>query len=154
VRGRSSLRDSPFAVRAEGENIVADYASVGLTLGRHPLALLRPTLRGRGLRTADDIAALTDGSAVRTAGIVLMRQRPTAAGGVTFVTLEDESGQVNIIVWERIGAAYREALVSSRLLEVHGRLQRQEGVTHVIARRLLDRTALLGALLTRSRDFH
>jgi error-prone DNA polymerase len=138
----------------EGETLVADYASVGLTLGRHPLALLRPALREKGLCTAGDIAALPHGSAVCTAGIVLMRQRPTAAGGVTFVTLEDESGQVNIIVWQRVGAVCREALVSSRLLEVHGRLQRQDGVTHIIAQRLLDRTALLGALLTRSRDFH
>ncbi len=138
----------------QGESLVADYASVGLTLGRHPLALLRPALRERGLCTAGDITALPDGSAVCTAGIVLMRQRPTAAGGVTFVTLEDESGQSNIIVWERVGDVCREALVSSRLLEVHGRLQRQDGVTHIIARRLLDRTALLGALLTRSRDFH
>jgi len=143
-----------LSVPTEGETLVADYASVGLTLGRHPLALLRPALRETGLCTAGDIAALPDGSAVCTAGIVLMRQRPTAAGGVTFVTLEDESGQVNIIVWQRVGAVCREALVSSRLLEVHGRLQRQDGVTHIIARRLLDRTALLGALLTRSRDFH
>ena len=143
-----------LSAATEGESLVADYASVGLTLGRHPLALLRPALRERGLCTAGDITALPDGSAVCTAGIVLMRQRPTAAGGVTFVTLEDESGQSNIIVWERVGAVCREALVSSRLLEVHGRLQRQDGVTHIIARRLLDRTALLGALLTRSRDFH
>jgi error-prone DNA polymerase len=138
----------------EGETLVADYASVGLTLGRHPLALLRPALRKAGLCTAGDITALPDGSAVCTAGIVLMRQRPTAAGGVTFVTLEDESGQVNIIVWARVGDVCREALVSSRLLEVRGRLQRQDGVAHIIARRLRDRTALLGALLTRSRDFH
>jgi len=138
----------------EGETLVADYASVGLTLGRHPLALLRPALRKAGLCTAEDITALPSGSAVCTAGIVLMRQRPTAAGGVTFVTLEDESGQVNIIVWARVGDVCREALLSARLLEVRGRLQRQDGVTHIIARRLRDRTALLGTLLTRSRDFH
>jgi error-prone DNA polymerase len=83
-----------------------------------------------------------------------MRQRPAAASGVTFVTLEDESGQVNVIVWERIGAAQRRALIESQLLEVHGELQQQEGVTHLIARRLIDRTALLGELETRSRDFH
>ncbi len=138
----------------EGQNIAADYASVGLTLGRHPLALLRPALQDQGLCTAEDITALAHGRTVRTAGIVLMRQRPAAAGGVTFVTLEDESGQVNIIVWERVGEVYRRALVSARLLEVHGRLQRAEGVTHLVARRLIDRTALLGALVTRSRDFH
>ncbi len=143
-----------LAAPTEGENIVADYASLGLTLGRHPLALLRAALRRGGLCTADDLAALADGRAVRTAGIVLMRQRPAAAAGVTFVTLEDETGQVNIIVWERVAAEHRDALVSARLLEVHGRLQRAEGVTHLIARRLIDRTGLLGALLTRSRDFH
>ena len=143
-----------IAAPSEGENIVADYAAVGLTLGRHPLALLRETLRGSGVHSAEEVCARPDGSAVRVAGIVLMRQRPAAAGGVTFITLEDESGQVNVIVWERIAQAHREALLGARLLEVHGRLQHAEGVTHLIARRLLDRTGLLGALVTRSRDFH
>ncbi len=153
--GRAAQAPRPLlAAPTEGQNIVADYASLGLTLGRHPLALLRGALSRRGLSAADELAGLANGRAVRTAGIVLMRQRPAAAGGVTFVTVEDETGQVNIIVWERIAAAHREALVSARLLEVHGRLQREEGVMHLIARRLIDRTALLGTLLTRSRDFH
>jgi error-prone DNA polymerase len=138
----------------EGEEIVADYASVGLTLGRHPLALLRERLRADSLLSASELASAANGTAVRTAGIVLMRQRPATASGVTFVTLEDESGQVNIIVWERVGSAQRRALIESRLLEVHGELQHQDGVMHVIARRLIDRTALLGQLTTRSRDFH
>jgi error-prone DNA polymerase len=127
---------------------------VGLTLGRHPLALLRERLRADSLMTAGQIGRATHGAAVRTAGIVLMRQRPSTAGGVTFVTLEDESGQVNVIVWERVGRAQRSALIESRLLEVHGELQHQDGVMHVIARRLIDRSALLGQLTTRSRDFH
>jgi error-prone DNA polymerase len=143
-----------IAAPSEGENIVADYASVGLTLGRHPLALLREGLRRSGVRSAEEVCARPDGSDVRAAGIVLMRQRPAAAGGVTFITLEDESGQVNVIVWERTAQAHREALLGARLLEVHGRLQHAEGVTHLIAQRLLDRTGLLGALVTRSRDFH
>ena len=138
----------------EGEDIVADYASLGLTLGRHPLALLRDSLRSAGLCDAGDLARLEPGGWVRTAGIVLSRQRPSAAKGVTFLTLEDETGPLNVIVWERVGEEYRHALVGSRLLEVHGRLQREEGVTHLVARRLIDRSALLGALLTRSRDFH
>ncbi|HYB65858.1 MAG TPA: error-prone DNA polymerase, partial [Steroidobacteraceae bacterium] len=138
----------------EGEEIVADYASVGLTLGRHPLALLRERLRADSLMTASELGGAANGAAVRTAGIVLMRQRPATASGVTFVTLEDESGQVNVIVWERVGAAQRRALIESRLLEVHGELQHQDGVMHVIARRLIDRSALLGQLTTRSRDFH
>jgi DNA polymerase III alpha subunit/intein/homing endonuclease len=139
---------------SEGETLIADYAALGLTLGRHPLALLRPQLAAARLKSAGELAQAGDGATVRTAGIVLMRQRPAAASGVTFVTLEDESGQVNVIVWERVGDAQRRALLESRLLEVHGELQQQEGVTHLIARRLIDRTALLGELMTRSRDFH
>jgi error-prone DNA polymerase len=163
----------------EGERIVADYASLGLTLGRHPLALLRESLRSKRPRwggtvpapgqrlvplhdsgwagellSAKDLEGMAHGKPVRTAGIVLMRQRPGTASGVTFLTLEDETGQVNIIVWERVGEEYRRALLESRLLEVHGELQRQEGVMHVVARRLIDRSSLLGELITRSRDFH
>ena len=138
----------------EGERIVADYASIGLTLGRHPLALLRESLQSKQLLSARELDGLPHGRPVRTAGIVLMRQRPGSASGVTFLTLEDETGQVNIIVWERIGEEYRLPLVESRLLEVHGQLQRQDGVMHVVARRLIDRSPLLGELITRSRDFH
>jgi len=138
----------------EGERIVADYASMGLTLGRHPLALLRESLQSKHLLSSLELEGLPHGRAVRTAGIVLMRQRPGSANGVTFLTLEDETGQVNIIVWERIGEEYRLPLVESRLLEVHGELQRQDGVMHVVARRLIDRSPLLGQLITRSRDFH
>jgi error-prone DNA polymerase len=138
----------------EGERIVADYASVGLTLGRHPLALLRERLRKKLLLSANELQCVAHGKAVRTAGIVLMRQRPQTASGVTFLTLEDETGQVNIIVWERVGREQRRALIESRLLEVQGEWQRQEGVAHLIARRLIDRTTMLGELLTRSRDFH
>jgi DNA polymerase III alpha subunit/intein/homing endonuclease len=143
-----------LAAPSEAEAISADYASLGLTLGRHPLALLRGRLRQDALLSAAELAQAGNGASVRIAGIVLMRQRPATASGVTFLTLEDESGQVNVIVWERVGQAQRRALLESRLLEVHGELQQQEGVTHLIARRLIDRTPLLGELLTRSRDFH
>jgi error-prone DNA polymerase len=138
----------------EGQRIVADYASVGLTLGRHPMALLRDQLARNRLLTAGDLGCVAHGKIIRTAGIVLMRQRPQSANGVTFLTLEDESGQVNVIVWESVGREQRRALIESRLLEVQGELQRQEGIMHVIARRLIDRSELLGELLTRSRDFH
>jgi error-prone DNA polymerase len=138
----------------EGQRIVADYASVGLTLGRHPMALLRDKLARNRLLTAGDLNCVAHGRTVRTAGIVLMRQRPQSARGVTFLTLEDETGQVNVIVWESVGREQRRAMIESRLLEVQGELQRQEGVMHVIARRLIDRSPLLGELLTRSRDFH
>jgi error-prone DNA polymerase len=138
----------------EGQRIVADYASVGLTLGRHPMALLRDRLARNRLLTASDLGCVAHGKIIRTAGIVLMRQRPQSANGVTFLTLEDESGQVNVIVWESVGAQQRRPLLESKLLEIQGELQRQEGITHVIARRLIDRSALLGELITRSRDFH
>ena len=138
----------------EGQRIVADYASVGLTLGRHPMALLRDRFARNRLLTASDLGCVAHGKIIRTAGIVLMRQRPQSANGVTFLTLEDESGQVNVIVWERVGSQQRRPLIESKLLEIRGELQRQEGVTHVIAQRLIDRSALLGELITRSRDFH
>jgi error-prone DNA polymerase len=149
VEGRPLL-SSP----TEGEQIIADYAALGLTLGRHPLALLRERLRAAALLSAGELAQAGNGARVRTAGLVLMRQRPATASGVTFLTLEDESGQVNVIVWESVGRAQRRALIESRLLEVHGELQQQDGVTHLIARRLIDRSPLLGGLLARSRDFH
>ena len=154
-RGVAAEEGRPLlAAPSEGEGIVADYAALGLTLGRHPLALLRGRLRAEALLQAQELHQISHGSRVRTAGIVLMRQRPATASGVTFLTLEDESGQVNVIVWERIGREQRRPLLQARLLEVHGELQQQEGVMHLIAHRLIDRSALLGSLLTRSRDFH
>jgi error-prone DNA polymerase len=153
---QASLAEGRPLLRAptEGQAIAADYASLGLTLGRHPLALLRERLRAAALLAAHELLGAGHGARVRTAGIVLMRQRPATASGVTFLTLEDESGQVNVIVWERVGERARRALLESRLLEVHGELQSQAGVTHLIAHRLIDRTPLLGELVTRSRDFH
>jgi error-prone DNA polymerase len=137
----------------EGEDIVADYRAVGLSLGRHPLALLRQQFAVRRVRTAAELSAVPHGRVVTVAGLVLTRQRPASASGVTFVTLEDETGQVNLIVWERTGLAQRRALAESRLMEVRGELQRQGQVIHVIAHRMIDRSALLGDLMTASRDF-
>jgi error-prone DNA polymerase len=138
----------------EGEDIVADYRAVGLTLGRHPLALLRERFAQSRITTAADLARLPNGRRVRVAGLVITRQRPATASGVTFVTLEDETGHINLVVWERTGLAQRRPLLESRLMEVHGELQREGVVTHVIAHRLLDRSVLLGALNAPSRDFH
>ncbi len=139
---------------SEGQDIVADYRAVGLTLGRHPLALLRERLGREGVRTAAELGAVAAGEAVRVAGIVVTRQRPASASGVTFVTLEDETGNVNLVVWQRVGEVQRRALLESRLMEARGRLQREGQVTHVVVNRMIDRTALLGRLATRSRDFH
>jgi DNA-directed DNA polymerase III PolC len=136
------------------QTVVADYSATGLTLGAHPLQLLRDRLaRARFLRAAD-LQNTKHGTFVRVAGIVLMRQHPGSANGVTFMTVEDETGSVNIIVWERISREQRRPMLESRLLEVQGELQRQHGVTHVIAQRLIDRSGMIGELLARSRDFH
>ena len=138
---------------AEGEDIVADYRSLGFTLARHPLALLRPTLEQDGWLTAGEVAELPDGAAVRTGGIVVTRQRPGSAGGVIFVTLEDETGYVNLVVWSRIADRHRKEMLGARLLGVTGRLQREGEVRHVVVDGLQDRSALLGSLTARARNF-
>jgi error-prone DNA polymerase len=138
----------------EGQDIVADYGSVGLTLRRHPLALLRDKLQRRGVVPTRELWELPNGKLVRTAGLVITRQRPGSAGGVTFVTMEDETGYVNLIVWNRVAVEQRAALLESRLLEVHGKLQREGDVQHVIAQRLTNLSSLLGDLVVASRNFH
>ena len=138
----------------EGQEIVADYGSVGLTLRRHPLALLRERLARRGVLAAQALWDQPNGRFVSTAGLVITRQRPGSAGGVTFVTLEDETGYANLIVWERVATAQRAALLESRLLEVRGKLQREGDVLHVVAQRLTDLSGLLGDLSVMARNFH
>ena len=142
-----------LAPPTEGQNIAADYRSHGLTLGRHPLALLREELAADRIVTAAGLRELPHGRGVRVAGIVTARQRPQSAGGVMFVTLEDETGHVNLIVWERVWSRARPVANNARLLEVQGQLQKEGGVTHVVASRLVDRSHLLGNVVTRSRDF-
>jgi error-prone DNA polymerase len=138
----------------EGQDIVADYGSLGLTLRRHPLALLRDKLQQRGVLPTQELWEQPNGKLVRTAGLVITRQRPGSAGGVTFVTMEDETGYVNLIVWNRIAVEQRAALLESRLLEVHGKLQREGDVQHVIAQRLTNLSEMLGDLVVVSRNFH
>jgi error-prone DNA polymerase len=137
----------------EGHDIVADYGSLGLSLRRHPLALLRLRLEARGILPTEALWDLPGGRWVTTAGLVITRQRPGSASGVTFVTMEDETGHVNLIVWKRIAEEQRAALLESRLLEVRGPVQREGDVLHVIAQRLTDLSALLGELVFESRDF-
>jgi error-prone DNA polymerase len=137
----------------EGHDIVADYASLGLTLRRHPLALLRDRFEKRGIIDTQSLWDLRSGRWVTTAGLVITRQRPGSASGVTFVTLEDETGYVNLIVWKRVAEEQRAALLESRLLEVRGQIQREGDVLHVIARRLVNLSGLLGELVVESRNF-
>jgi error-prone DNA polymerase len=155
---QATERAPEFVAPGEAEEIAADYASLGLTLGRHPLALLRAHLKRLGMMKAEEIALLPHGSQVRTAGLVTCRQRPGTATGVVFVTLEDETGCVNVIVWSRLFERYRRELLGARLLGVEGRIESSEGVVHLIAQRCTDRSAwlgrLLGPLAVRSHDFH
>ncbi|MGQ2981167.1 MAG: helix-hairpin-helix domain-containing protein, partial [Polaromonas sp.] len=152
------LADTP-----EGENILFDYKSTGLTLRRHPLALLRDRLAGRGLLSARQLNALPNGRQVAGCGIVTVRQQPQTANGTIFVTLEDETGPVNVIVWKSLREAQRAELLHARLLAVFGVWQRSEesgtapgfgAVRNLVAQRLEDLTPLLGRLGTSSRDFH
>ena len=118
------------------------------------MALLRPYLQRQRFITAASIGRARHGDVIRTAGLVITRQRPGTATGVVFVTLEDETGVINLIVWSSLVEAQRKALLGARLMGVAGEVQREGEVIHVIAKRLEDHTPLLGRLVTQSRDFH
>ena len=141
----------------EGESTLADYRALGLTLKRHPLALLRDKLAEYRVETAAALRGFPHGRLARASGLVTHRQRPETAKGTVFVTLEDETGAVNVIVWPRVAEAQRQPLLGAMLLTVYGQWQRQgegdEAVMHLLAARLIDHTSLLGGLVSRSRDF-
>ena len=141
---------------SEGEEVLFDYAATGLTLRRHPMALLRPQLSKMRLLTAAQMHHLHSGRLVRACGIVTARQQPSTAKGVVFITLEDESGCVNVIVWKSVREKQRAQVLKARLLAVYGVWQRDESgeVRHLIAQHLIDLTHLLGELATQSREFH
>ena len=137
----------------EGEDVVWDYASIGLTLRSHPMALLRKRLDKYKLKTSKELRRIRDGQIVRTSGIVTLRQQPETAKGTIFVSLEDEHGTTQVIVWRGVKEAQRQVLLESRLLAVKGRWQRQGEVCNLIAEKLADLSPLLGRLATESRDF-
>lgn len=141
---------------SEGEHIVNDYQKLGLTLARHPLALLRPRLARQRFIQASRLLAddWPNGRLTRACGLVTTRQRPGTAKGVVFVTMEDETGYVNVIVRPDLSIRQHTELVSAQLLGVYGIWQRHESICHLVASRLVDLSHLLGALHTRSRDFH
>jgi len=137
----------------EGQDIIADYRSLGLTLQRHPIALLRKYLDGYHYVQAADLKKIPTGRHVHVAGLVITKQRPGTASGVTFVTLEDESGYINLIVWKKTADEQRDALLNARLMGVDGELQIEGKVVHVIARKLHDHSILLGELQIHQRNF-
>ncbi|WP_287886288.1 MULTISPECIES: error-prone DNA polymerase [Paracoccus] len=155
-----ALRDAPelplFGRRDEGpepavtlpamplyEHVTADYQTLRLSLKAHPMRFLRRSLTAQGYVPAAGLAALPNRSRLRMAGIVLVRQRPGSANGTCFVTLEDETGVANLVVWKKTFAQFRKVVMTARLLEVHGQLQRAEGVTHIVAHWLGDRSEAL-----------
>ncbi len=162
LRTQPKLLQSAFSAEAdldlpaapEGEEVVWDYASLGLTLRSHPLQLLRPRLARLGLKSAEQMQDWPNGKRAHVCGIVTVRQRPQTAKGVLFISLEDESGSVQVIVWPDVYAEHRRTVLAAKLLAVHGIWQFENGVRHLIARSFDDLTPLLGRLgLEKSRDF-
>jgi error-prone DNA polymerase len=142
-----------LAAPSEGDDIVGDYRAQGMTLGRHPVALLRQRLLDNRFMPASTLYDYKDGQLARACGLVTVRQRPGTAKGVLFLTLEDETGNVNVIVWKSLVEQQRKEVLGAPLLGVYGIWQRQGEVRHLVAKRLVDMSALLGRLDTHSRDF-
>jgi error-prone DNA polymerase len=148
-------KDEPTAIRpaSETDDLRADYASTGLTLGRHPVALIRNILRQRRIRTAQQLLQLKHGTHTRACGLITMRQRPMTANGTIFLTLEDETGHVNVVVWKSLWERQRSIILNATLIAVDGVLESDGEVYHLIARRVHDFDNLAKGLKTRSRDF-
>jgi len=160
TRPTEMLRDTrvdeaPAALAApsEVEDMLADYRALGLTLNRHPLALLREELARFKVQPAAVLKTYPSGRLARASGLVTHRQRPETAKGTVFVTLEDETGQVNVIVWPRVVESQRRPLLASQLLTVYGQWQREGDVMHLVAMKLIDHSDLLQGLATKSRNF-
>ncbi|MCO5123802.1 MAG: error-prone DNA polymerase [Rhizobacter sp.] len=146
-----------LAAPSEAEDMLADYRALGLSLERHPLALLRDELAAFRVQPAAVLHGYPNGRLARASGLVTHRQRPETAKGTVFVTLEDETGAVNVIVWPRVAEAQRRALLASTLMTVYGTWQREgdgeHAVMHLVAARMVDHSALLQGLVSRSRNF-
>ena len=145
--------DVLLPVASEGQNIIGDYTSTGFTLRRHPLALFREHLNAYRVSTANDLSSIDNEGNVKVTGLVTCRQRPTTAAGVTFLTLEDESGSVNVVIWPSLGERLRPIVRQAMLIGVVGHVQKGDGVIHLIARQLVDLSHWLGTMEFSSRDF-
>jgi len=145
--------DVLLPIASESQNISGDYAASGFTLRRHPIALFRSHLEAHHVSTASDLNLLNNEANVKVTGLVTSRQRPMTAAGVTFLTLEDESGFVNVVVWPSLGEKLRPIVRQAMLLGVVGHVQKSEGVIHLIAKDLVDLTHWLGDLEVSSRNF-
>ena len=151
-----TMEDFKPRVPALGETLVADYQTTGLSLEAHPMSLLRDKSAFRTCRRSSELDRLPRHPDLRiwVAGIVATRQRPGSASGVVFITLEDEDGQINCLVWPSLVETFRRQILASRLLKVRGKVQESHGVIHIIADTLEDASEWLGELTPSSRDFH
>ncbi|CAG9177693.1 error-prone DNA polymerase [Cupriavidus pinatubonensis] len=161
VAHRDLLHEAPLIERQLslpaprlGEEVAADYASTGLSLKSHPLALLRAKLEAMDYATAEQLSRCRNGRRVRTCGIVTVRQRPATASGTIFATIEDETGTVNLIFWPDLIERQRKEVLGATLLGVVGTWQRQGEVRHLVAQELIDLSPMMGRLMVGSRDFH
>lgn len=135
------------------EHVVADYAAAGLSLRKHPVSFLRESLLELGAVAAEELSTLRPDRRVKVAGLVLMRQRPATASGITFITLEDESGIANLVVYPGVWQRFRQTARFASVMMAAGRLQREGDVIHVVCDRLDDVSELFSRLNSRSRDF-
>jgi error-prone DNA polymerase len=138
----------------EGREVVEDYRSKGLTLRRHPVFFLRPELTERRIASCEDLQRARDGQRITVAGLVLVRQKPGSAKGVTFMTIEDETEVANLVIWSTVFEAHRRLILSARMIGCRGRLQREEGVIHVIAEHFIDLSDLLRSIADRDQPLH
>lgn len=137
----------------EGHNVVEDYAHAGLTLRQHPVAFLRGDLAKRNIVTCEEAMAARDGRWVMTAGLVLVRQRPGSAKGVLFVTIEDETGPANVVVWPTLFERRRRIVLGSSMMAINGKIQREGAVVHLVAQQVFDLTYDLSGLADRDTEF-
>ena len=136
----SEISEPSIALRpmAAGREVVADYSHTGLSLRRHPISFLREDLRKRRMVSCAEAMGARDRRWLETAGIVLVRQRPGSAKGVMFITIEDETGITNVVVWQKVFAQYWRVILSSSMIAVRGRVQREGEVVHLVVHRIVD----------------
>jgi error-prone DNA polymerase len=154
AKGRTTRPEPAVALPSMtlGQEVVEDYANLRLTLRCHPLALLRRWLAPRVIKAAR-LAEIDDGRRVEVAGLVLVRQRPGTASGVIFITIEDESGIANLVIWPRVFERFRRVVLGAQLMAVRGKVQKEGLVIHVVADTLIDRTDLLRRLAETDQAF-
>ncbi|MBP2449245.1 DNA polymerase III alpha subunit [Rhizobium leguminosarum] len=137
----------------DGHNVIADYSHTGLTLREHPLAFLRKDLQKKSIVTCSEAMNARDGRWLMTAGLVLVRQKPGSAKGVMFLTIEDETGAANLVVWPSLFEKRRRVVLGSSMMAINGKIQREGDVVHLVAQQLLDLSGDLSGLADRDIEF-